>query len=260
MSAAEAFNDLGDLYDGFYDHGRKSGSTPQSGQIVFCPVLETDRRLRIGDVARIDSYAHTQVTMNIRDQEGHDFRGKEDRLPIKGLSLDASHELVIARAKLRPCLVIACCVGIDPSSIPSGPQRNYASKGFYPVYLLAPIFHISRADQPSAFGPILAARIKCLMYPDFFYLRESGGILRVPSIARLDRMFLQAPHPGLGFTLEELFVKAEIFGVALAQVKYLLGQDMSKEHRDLRDLMLTCLPESAALAKTLGDTKGIRAS
>lgn len=244
MTAGETFDDIGQLYDWFYDPTRKSSDRPEPSQVVFCPVIESDRRLRIGEVARSDSHAHTQVAMHIRDQEKHDFRGKENRLPIKGLKLDATHELVISRAKLRPCLVIGCCQGIDQASIPDGLQRRLAS-GFHPVYLLAPVFHVSHGGEAGAFGPIITARIKCLMYPEFFYLRQSGGYLRVPSVARLDRMFLQAPHPGLGFELTDLFVNADIFSLVLGQVKYLLGQEMSAEQREVRELMLSTLPPEA---------------
>lgn len=248
MTVADRFDDIGELYDGFYDSTRKRSGRPEPRQIVFCPVIETDRRLRIGEVARSDSYAHTQVTMHIRDQEKRDFRGKDNRLPIKGLKLDATHELVISRAKLRPCLVIGCCEGIGQSSIPEGPQRKLAAS-FHPIYLLAPVFHVSHADELGAFGPVVTARIKCLMYPEFFYLRQSGGYLRVPGVARLDRMFLQAPHPGLGFELTDLFVNANIFALVLGQAKYLLGQDMTKEQLEVRDLMLTTLPAEAAPIK-----------
>ena len=182
--------------------------------------------------------------MHIRDQEKHDFRGKENRLPIKGLKLDVTQEVVITRAKLRPCLVIGCCEGINPHTIPEGPQRKLAAN-FHPMFLLAPVFHVSHASEQGSFGPIVTARIKCLMYPEFFYLRQSGGYLKVPSVARLDRMFLQAPHPGLGFELTDLFVNADIFSLVLGQVKYLLGQAMSSEQQEVRDLMLSTLPKEA---------------
>jgi hypothetical protein len=84
------------------------------------------------------------------------------------------------------------------------------------------------------------------MYPEFVYLRRSGGYLKVPSIARLDRMFLSAPHPGSGFEPTELFLIPEIFALVLGQLGVILGSPFSKEHEELRELMLGCLPDQAA--------------
>src|SRR5687767_11494168 len=104
MAEAEAPEDVGTLYGRFYDETRKSSGAPEPAQIVFCPVLESERRLRIADVRRIDSHAHTEVTLRIREQQKGDFLGKDDRLPIKALKLDRTQELIISRGKLRPCL------------------------------------------------------------------------------------------------------------------------------------------------------------
>ncbi len=246
MPESEAFDDLGTLYGGFYDEKRKTGSAPEPGQIVFCPALETDRRLKIGDVQRSDPTSHRSVTMRIREQERLDFKGKDDRLPIHGLKLGSTHELVISRAKLRPCLVIGGGGSLDPKSLPDGSQQRLAAAAFYPSYFLAPTYSVSTAVEPSAFVPVVTARVKCLMYPEFFYLRQSGGYLRVPSIARLDRLFVSAPHPGSGFEPTDLFLIPEIFSVVVEQVRSLFGQALSTEYRELREMMLSFLPAEAA--------------
>jgi hypothetical protein len=242
---SSSYEDIGTLYDRFYDDKRKSSGKPEVGQIVFCPVIEANRRLWIGDVQRVDSHAHTQVQMHIREQRKEDFRGKEKRLPIKGLQLDSTHELVISRAKLRPCLVVGTCEGIDAASVPDGAQRRLAANAFPSSYLLAPAFHVSHADEYGAFGPVVTARIKCLMYAEFFYLRQSGGYIRVPSVVRLDRIFIGAPHPGSGFELADLFLIPEIMTLVHEQVRFLFGKPLTNEYLEIRDMMLSFLPKEA---------------
>jgi hypothetical protein len=243
MTVRDPFEDLGALYDRFYDEKRKSREVPEAGQIIFCPVTELDRRPRIADVRRVDSTSHDQITIHIREQEKGDYRGKEGRLPIKGLNLESTHELLVSRAKLRPCLVLGTCSGIDPDTLPDGPQRKLARKAFYPVQLVAPVFSVSTADELGAFGPIVSARTRCLMYPEFFYLRQSGGYLKSSSIARLDRVFVGSPHPGSGYELTDLFVIQEILGVVLEQLRYILGQPLSRDYVELREMMLAFLPK-----------------
>lgn len=250
MTGSDGFEDIGTLYGRFYDEKRKSSGNPEAGQIVFCPVLETDARPKIGDVQRSDSVTHTEVVLRIREQEKGDFRGKDDRLPIKALNLDRTQELVISRAKIRPCLVLGRCQGVQPETIANEAQKKLAAKALRPTYLLAPIFSVSTAEDLGAFGPIVSARMKCLMYPEFLYLRQSGGTLRHPSISRLDRIFVRAPHPGSGFELTDLFLIDEILALALEQLRFILGQPLSKEYMEMRDMMLAFLPQEAAEKKT----------
>lgn len=98
-------DDLSSLLGDFYHEISNESSEYQIGQIVYSPVLEVTNRCWIGDVKRVDSYVHDKVEMHIRKQTDDDFKQK-DRLPIKALSLDASHELVLTRAKCRPCVII----------------------------------------------------------------------------------------------------------------------------------------------------------
>lgn len=240
--AETELEDLGTLVGGFYDPAKKASAVPEVGQIAYCPVIEQDRRLRIAEVRRVDSYAHTEVVLHIREQKDSDFRGKDARTPIKGLGLDRTQEIIIAKGKMRPCVVLAKCDGVDPATIQHEPQRKLATS-LHPAYLLAPIFSVSTVDDLGVFGPIMSARVRCCMYPEFFYLPRSGGILKVPGVARLDRMFLQAPHPGLGFEGTELFLIPQIFAVLRAQLAEIFTGSTEEELKDIRGLMAGCLPD-----------------
>ena len=119
---------------------------------------------------------------------------------------------------MRPCLVIAKAPGIDPLSIPEGPQRKSTARAVGDAsYLLAPIYSISTATDRTSFGPVMAARIKCLMYPNFLYVRQSGLTLPVPGVARLDRLFVNPMTNGVELT--DVFVIPQILAICHEQIR-----------------------------------------
>lgn len=233
--------DLSSLVGGFYDESKSHSGQYEIGQIVFVPVLEMRRKPFIADAIRTNSYTHSEVTLHIRDQNDDDFKGKEKRTPIKALRLDENHELVLSRAKCRPSLIIGKTNGIDLSTIPAGRQRDRLLNGFADMYLLAPIYSISTSDKIRAFGPVITARIKCLMYPEFIYMPRSGGILKVPGVARLDHLFVHALTAGINHT--DLFAIDEIMAVAHEQLKILIGKEPSDKYLEARELLLEFLPD-----------------
>lgn len=236
--------DISVLID-YYDNGRKPSASPEVGQVVFTPVMNTERRHHVADSQRSDPHDHrtAQLTIRLMD-DSIDFRCKKDRLPIAALQLGETEELVVTRAKQRPCLVIAKADGIDASSLPEGAQRNKALNAFGSIYCLAPIYSISTAKKPTSFGPVMTARIKCAMYPEFVYAPQSGLILVVPGVIRLDRIFWS--HLIASTDPQPLFLSKGILGVCWNQLKVLSGEAPSKEYSDLRDTLLTCLPAECA--------------
>jgi len=226
---------------GYYDNKRKPSASPEIGQVVFTPVLNTERRPYIADAQRSDPHTHRSADMAIRPMDDAiDFR-KKQRLPIAALHLGETEELVVARAKQRPCLVLAKSGGIDANTLPEGAQRNKALNAFGDIYCLAPIYSISSANKATSFGPVMSARIKCMMYPEFIYVPPSGLILKVPGIIRLDRLFWS--HLFAASEPQPLFISNEILGVCWNQLKILTGESASGEFLEMRDLMLSCLPD-----------------
>lgn len=233
-------DDISALVD-YYDNRRKPSATPEIGQIVFTPVLNTEYRPFIADAKRSDPLTHRSADMSIRPMDDAlDFR-KKQRLPIAALSLGETEELVVSRAKQRPCLVIAKSDGVDVMMLPEGHQRNKARNAFRGIYCLAPIYSISIADKVTSFGPVMSSRIKCMMYPEFMYVPQSGLILKVPGIIRLDRLFWS--HLFAASEPQPLFVSNIILGVCWNQLKILTGESATGDFLEMRDLMLSCLPD-----------------
>lgn len=226
----------------YYDPGKVPTAEPQVGQIVFTPVIYTDRRSNIFDIQRSDPYSHHSVTHTFRSlDDSVDFKSKPSRLPIKGLHLGETEELLASRAKCRPCLVLAKVDGLDVQSLPKGVQQNKALNSFNTIYCLAPIYSVTHNAKETLFGPVMTARIKCMMYPEFVYAPQSGMILSVPGVIRLDRTFWS--HLIACTEPQNLFVSREILGICWTQIKLISGEQPPQDYTDLRDLLLEFLPE-----------------
>jgi hypothetical protein len=138
--------------------------------------------------------------------------------------------------------VLAKTEGVDPKSLPNGKQRNQALNAFRGAYCVAPIYSISTAEAPTSFGPIMTARIKCMMYPEFVYVPQSGLIITVPGVIRLDRTFWS--HLAAATDAQNLFVSDSILGICDNQVRILRGLPPSQEYLDMRELIMMSLPDS----------------
>lgn len=227
----------------YFDTGRRAvgGAKPEIGQIVLAPTLNTDRKPLIADVRRSDPHTHTQADFVARPVDDKvDFRGKEGRLPIHSLNLAQTAEVVLARAKKRPCVILGMTDGVDYRGLPVG-QQGKAMNAFDSAYWLAPLYSISTGQKQRSFGPVMTARVKCMMYPEFMYVPQSGLILKNPGVIRLDRMFwsflMGACDP------QDLFLSQDVLGMCKSQLCLLFGGTPDPDYLNLRDLMLVDLPK-----------------
>lgn len=241
MNDKEEFLDIFSFLDALYDSSRTNGAELEAGQFCWVPVLEGEPRPWIADVVRSAPTTHDSAEFDIRRYDvSRDFRGKGARLPVHALQLTDNHELILSRAKKRLCLIIGKTDGTDPNSLPEGVQRNKALNAFGSQYILAPVYSASSHTKPTAFGSVMSARIRCLMYPEFFWLRKSGGIIKQDSVVRLDHLFLNPLSYGI--YPENHFLTAEAQGFILDQIKLILGEEPSDEYVQVRDMLVDDLP------------------
>lgn len=232
--------DISDLFD-YYDKSRKGGSTPDIGQIVFTPVTHNDRKPpQIADAKRSDPHSHTKADIVIRSiNDKVDFRGKPDRLPLYAMSLQQTEELLVVRAKKRPCVVLARTDGVNHKTLPAG-QQGMALNAFGEAYLMAPIYSVSTAAKARSFGPVMTARVRCMMYPQFVYVPQSGLTIKDHGVIRLDRTFwshlLGASEP------QNLFLTTDTLGICWNQIRMLSGEAPDTNYIELRELLLAYLP------------------
>lgn len=236
----------------YFDATRKKGADPEPGQIVFAPTLFTDRKPMIADASRSNPHTHAQANIVVRTVDDKvDFRGKPERLPIYSQSLAQTEELVMSRAKKRPCVILAKTDGVDHRKLPVG-QQGKALNAFDAAYWLAPIYSVSSGKETRSFGPVMTARVKCMMYPEFMYVPPSGLTIKNPGVIRLDRMFwsflLAASDP------QDLFLSPDIIGICWSQIRLLVGDTPDPDYIALQELMLLDLPEECRpLATAVGD-------
>ncbi len=233
---------LSDFCGPFY---ATTGQENGVGQIIYCPVTFQDRTPLIADITRADGREHKKADFKIRKyQEAVDFKGK-NRLPVAALSnLENKCEAIISIGKVRPCLIIGKVGQVNPNLLPVGWQRNKALNAFDPQYLLAPVYSVASVHEPSAFGPIITARIKAAMYSEFMFLPKNEPALPNDSICRFDRIFLSPLTSAVRH--RDLWLHGDAMNFLNQQLFWMLGQEPEKEFLELRELLLEDLSDEAA--------------
>ena len=240
-SKAEEAQDLTYLFT-YYDSSRKLSSAPEIGQVVFTPVTNMDKKPQIADAKRSNPETHAKAEIVVRPADDKiDFLGKPGRLPIYAISLGETEEIIMTRAKKRPCVILAKTDGVNHQTLPSGPQQNKALNAFNTAYLLAPIYSVSTPDKARSFGPVMTARIRGMMYPEFVFVPQSGGVIKHNGVIRLDRTFWS--HMNGASQPQPLFLSNEILGVCWNQIRILSNEQPDDEYLELRDILLEYLPE-----------------
>src|SRR3990172_5424525 len=105
MSGAAPIQDVSNFYS-YWDQSRQNAQLPLVGQIVYAPVLNCERVPTVADAVRSNQHSHGSADLDIRAMNATDFQGKPNRLPIAALHLRQTEELIVSRAKKRPCLVV----------------------------------------------------------------------------------------------------------------------------------------------------------
>lgn len=86
----------------------------------------------------------------------------------------------------------------------------------------------------------MAARIKCLMYPEFLYVTKREPTLDCDGIARLDRVFWT--HLQCATRPHDAFASDSLLELAWDQLRIMAGDRPSGTYTELRELMLDILP------------------
>ena len=230
------------IYDTTHTKADGDGDGPKVGQIVRTVVPQYGDRWRIFDAVRSDSANHTSVSGTLRDAQEADFKPKQ-RLPIKLVSLGDCEELLALKAKLRPCVVLAVSPGVAPHTISDVSQRNVAQNVLRPACLVAPAFTVAIPGETKPFGPIMSARVQCMVYPEFVWLPASGGVIKYDSVVRLDRAFWSTLPPPT--VMEPLSLHQEMLAVIDNQLAVLRGLDPSADYKSAVSLLQEQLPKFA---------------
>jgi hypothetical protein len=212
------------------------------GQFCWVPVTHLDPIPRILDVERFDPHEHYATKFSIRNMTDGDFK-KKTRLPIKALSLRETEELVIHRAKRRPAIIISGETTIfeDVKTLLQQMGRKHLQQD---NLIVAPLYSVESGDHEGGFPPVMVARIRALMYKQFFFCPRGNSPLVTDSIMRLDRLHAIVPnYPA--YIPEPYSLSAEALGVLMAMLRSLFGAKEEPELKTLKDLVFESLPDEA---------------
>ena len=214
------------------------------GQFCWVPVTHLDPIPRILDVERADPQEHYATKFSLRNMSDGDFK-KKTRLPIKALSLRETEELVVHRAKRRPAIIISGETTIfdDVKTLLLQIGRKHLQGD---SLIVAPLYSVESADHEGGFPPVMVARIRALMYKQFFFCPRGNSPLVTDSIMRLDRLHAIVPnYPA--YIPEAYSLSAEALGVLMAMLRSLFGAKEEPEFKTLKDLAFESLPDEARL-------------
>jgi hypothetical protein len=215
------------------------------GHLVWAPVPHLEEVPRILEVERAGSQEHYASRFSIVQTGNTHFRPKQ-KLPIKLLSLGETEELLVSKAKKRPCIIVAAdntAFEDEKTKTEIGKRRHLQDQSM----LLAPIYGTASNEIVDGFPPIMTARIRALLYSQFFYLPDRCPKTKVSlgreGIVRLDRVFAATPTRGL--SLMDKRLAKEPLAILLAVLRERLGGPRDENLGLFRELLRDLLPEEA---------------
>jgi len=178
--------------------------------------------------------------------QNNDFR-KKTRLPIKMLSLRETEELVICKAKKRPGVIVSADFTIFDDI--NHELRKLGRKHLQEEDIITvPLYEIETEEHTGGFPPVMTARIRALMYNQFFFCPKTDFGLINNSIVRLDRIQVIKPiYPA--YEPKQFALSPEALAVLMGMVRSLFGAEEEKDQRALKDLLIESLPDEAKIIK-----------
>jgi hypothetical protein len=194
------------------------------------------------DVERADPQEHYATKFSIRNMTDGDFK-KKTRLPIKALSLRETEELVIHRTKRRPAIIISgeSTIFDDVKTLLRQMGRKHLQQE---SLIAAPLYSVESGDHEGGFPPVMVARIRALMYKQFFFCPRENSPLTTDSIMRLDRLHAVVPNfPA--YIPEPYSLGVDALGVLMAMLRSLFGAKEEADFEALKTLVYEFLPDEA---------------
>jgi hypothetical protein len=213
---------------------------PVVGQFCWIAAPHIDKIPRIMEVERDNPTEHYATKFKIRNMTDQDFRRKQ-KLPIWSLTLRETEELFVQKAKKRLAITVAA-----ENTIFDDLQETVAGREHLQEdnILVLPLYGIESAGHEGGFPPVMVARIKALMYRQFFYCPYEAPVYE--AVVRLDRIQSVIPHyPGWEPTNRAL--SGEALGVLMGMLREYLGAPQDEYMRTIREVVQEALPEEAKL-------------
>jgi len=211
---------------------------PVVGQFCWIVAPHIDKIPRIMEVDRENPNEHYATNFKIRNMTDQDFR-KKQKLPIIALTLRETEELLIQKAKKRLAITVAA-----ENTLYSDVNENIGGREHLQEenILVLPHYGIEAAGHETGFPPVMVARIKALMYRQFFYCPYKAPVYE--SVVRLDRIQPIIPHHP-GWEPENIALSGEALGVLMGMLREYFGAPRDEDLKALREIVQEALPDEA---------------
>lgn len=235
---------LAEVIDSFYEllPDANFRKVPVVGQVCWVPAPRLETVPFILDVERSSPTEHYATKFDLRQMTNSDFRSK-NRLPLKLLNLRDTEELVVARTKRRLAIIVAADHTIFEDLeklLRQRAQRHLQERSV----IVAPLYGVSGPDHAGGFPPVMVARVKALLYRQFFYCPENSSPWVYESVARLDRLEPMMPIAP-GYEPTQVALSKEALAVLMAMLRTLFGAPDEPDLAALRELLKEALPAVA---------------
>jgi hypothetical protein len=178
------------VFDRFYVES-KDDRSPSPGDIYWVPVPYIEEVPRVLDVRRADPRDHQSIEYEIQQVQPHHFTERPGRLPIKLLTLHATEELLIAKAKRRPAVVL-CSNCVNPIAGLSRQEERLGKSLARNCHIVAPLYSTSTPRAPGTFSRRLWHAFALLCIRNLHACRASGVMNRIR--ARLSALITSLSH------------------------------------------------------------------
>lgn len=236
---------LSQIIDPFYRELRDEEwkIRPITGQICCMPGIFPDHDPQVIEVHRHDSRDHTAADFTIRNLKESDY-GRKDTLPIKKLSIRAGEELLAVKSKRRPAIILkpeTFISEIIAKQLPSMGKKHLQEPD---TFLALPMFSTQTEEYGSGVPPIMVARVKTLMYPQYFYLPQSARFTQKESMVRFDRaQIIVSRDPAVLRPLKHA-VTDEVLDILFTHFMAWLKLPMNDPSKECYDTVLDILAET----------------
>jgi hypothetical protein len=211
---------------------------PVVGQFCWIAAPHIEKVPRVLEVERESPTEHYATKFKIRTMTDQDFK-KKQKLPNWWLTLRETEELIVQRAKRRLAIVVAAENTIfDDIKEAVGGREHLQEENI----LVLPLYGIESAGHEGGFPSVVVARIKALMYRQFFYCPYKAPVYE--AVVRLDRIQPVIPHHP-GWTPENIALSGESLGVLMGMLREYFGASQDEDLKALREIVQDALPEEA---------------
>jgi len=210
------------------------------GQICWAPIPNPDPIPRILDVRRQRPEEHETVEFELREaNQDKDFKTMDRGLPVKYLKLRSNEELLTQRAKKRPSIILATDVDIFPQIAKLLKQKGKKHQQQNCMFII-PCYSVQNEMYGTGFIPEIVARIKCLMYRQFFYVPKSQGFSEL--VARFDRIQVVTGISPASIEPSEVCLSEEFFNLFLSMFLFCISGKRNEDLDTVRELVRSAYP------------------